>query len=483
MITVRVQNLANYPRRWGNYVLPPYNSKAQGWGLLPLETAISLRKVKEPTYFVPPIDPSLLEALEAPMEDAPAAAKVEEFKAAVAQSLYPPYIILSPVPWGHTGQGQTPTEIAKGLAEQGRDVLYAYVGKAPASDSYPSPATLQVCPLGSTTEVCGPDRSHVSEAMVAGWVDRLKAAYPDRKGYVLVTAPIPSLCKLSEELSASLGWTVVYYCLDNWGDNNEGVCKSWVKVERGGETFAEEELHLIDGGAAKVIATSTMLEEKVRRALQVVNRDPETHLVLIGNGYDPTHFPPDGKPSKPSDMVQGTQGTVVYWGHLRGSWFNWDLVLHACEELPDVEFNLVGNCPNAETWEAFFVAHPQVKKDNLPSNLHLLGFKDNRTLVRYGANADVGIVPFKKGPIAEAVNPIKAYEYLACGIPVVSHQVPDTKEFPGVLYTAAKKTFVAKLKSAIFSGLTEDEQAEVTAFLSTRTWGHRASCVIGFLEA
>ena len=60
-------------------------------------------------------------------------------------------------------------------------------------------------------------------------------------------------------------------------------------------------------------------------------------------------------------------------------------------------------------------------------NLHVLGVKKHSELKNYLYGMDIGIIPFKDDiDLIIHCNPIKMYEYLACGLPVVSTALPDT---------------------------------------------------------
>ena len=55
--------------------------------------------------------------------------------------------------------------------------------------------------------------------------------------------------------------------------------------------------------------------------------------------------------------------------------------------------------------------------------MHLVGAVDHNLLQSYLFNCDAGIIPFdvKRYPdLINGVNPLKMYEYMACGLPVVA---------------------------------------------------------------
>jgi glycosyltransferase involved in cell wall biosynthesis len=69
---------------------------------------------------------------------------------------------------------------------------------------------------------------------------------------------------------------------------------------------------------------------------------------------------------------------------------------------------------------------------------------------------DVAIIPFLSCPLTLATNPIKLYEYFACGLPVVSTRLPEMDQFPGLVYLADNPDeFLVQIEKA----LQEDDPA------------------------
>ncbi len=98
--------------------------------------------------------------------------------------------------------------------------------------------------------------------------------------------------------------------------------------------------------------------------------------------------------------------TLGYFGYLAGAWFDWSLIVEAARARPQWRIELIG-----------YGGEPQGME--LPANVHLLGRQPRRTLASFAARWDVAVVPFIDRPLARAADPIKAYEYLALGLPVV----------------------------------------------------------------
>lgn len=57
--------------------------------------------------------------------------------------------------------------------------------------------------------------------------------------------------------------------------------------------------------------------------------------------------------------------------------------------------------------------------------MHVLGERSPEQLRRYLPHIDVAQIPFPSHPITLATNPIKAYEYMAAGVRVLSTALPE----------------------------------------------------------
>lgn len=85
-------------------------------------------------------------------------------------------------------------------------------------------------------------------------------------------------------------------------------------------------------------------------------------------------------------------------------------------------------------------------------NVSLRGFVPAPQVPAVLASAHVGIVPHKTMELVESMNPMKVYEYLAAGLPVVSTPLPDMDEFTaGVTQTTTPEAFLAAVDRAIVS--------------------------------
>ena len=120
--------------------------------------------------------------------------------------------------------------------------------------------------------------------------------------------------------------------------------------------------------------------------------------------------------------------TIGYTGHLysgRGV----ALMLEMAERLPILTFILVGG-----EREDVTNLHLRVESRNL-ENIILTGFVPNASLPRYQAACDELLMPYQYkvagssgGDISKYLSPMKLFEYMACGRPILSSDLPVFRE-------------------------------------------------------
>ena len=189
------------------------------------------------------------------------------------------------------------------------------------------------------------------------------------------------------------GWTIVYDCMDDWSAF-PGMQARLIEEER--RLIAEADV---------VTVTSERLREKWGG-------------VLIRNGADFDHF---SKPSTQAPLPYA-HPIVGYFGAI-ASWLDVDLVARVASQRPRVSFVLVGGVFDVDV--APLRALP---------NVHFLGQQPYAKMPGYLRDFDVCMIPFAVDEVTAATDPVKFYEYLSQGKPVVSTPMPELDAFRDLFY-------------------------------------------------
>jgi glycosyltransferase involved in cell wall biosynthesis len=104
------------------------------------------------------------------------------------------------------------------------------------------------------------------------------------------------------------------------------------------------------------------------------------------------------------------------------------------DNIPEIKFLIIGGGPNFEK-----IKH-LINKKNLKSYVILTNFKPQSEIPKFISLSDVCINPFEINKITDGIIPIKIFEYLACGKPVLSTPLKGTmdllnEEDFGIIYS------------------------------------------------
>ncbi len=117
-------------------------------------------------------------------------------------------------------------------------------------------------------------------------------------------------------------------------------------------------------------------------------------------------------------------------------------------------------------------------------NVLFLGSKPYEQLPGYMASFDVALVPFQVRDMTHAANPIKMYEYLAAGLPVVATDIAECRGHEPLVYTASDaRDFIRAVERAIPERRDENMVQKRLEFARQNTWKSRARDIITALDA
>jgi O-antigen biosynthesis protein len=241
---------------------------------------------------------------------------------------------------------------------------------------------------------------------------------------------------------------LVYDCMDHhegFGNNTDGI----LALEK--ELLRASDL---------VVVTSSWLQDHIATGA--------VPSVIVRNAGEYQHFC-----TPPADIYKDPRGRRIigYYGAI-AEWFDLDLVEAVARRFPDHVVLLVGND----------TAGASKRLGKLP-NVEFVGEVPYAQLPRYLHAFDVCLLPFQVIPLTLATNPVKVYEYLSAGKPVVSVDLPELRQFGDLLSVATSLDgFVQAVAAVLDAPVDRQEQLRRRSFAEQQTWQHRAQAFRAAVE-
>jgi len=159
---------------------------------------------------------------------------------------------------------------------------------------------------------------------------------------------------------------------------------------------------------------------------------------------------------------------IVYVGAI-ANWFDIDLVKYIADSFKDYEILLIG------------FASVDISDLLSKENVKFLGKLTQEQFAPILWQSKAAMIPFKVNDLTRKIDPLKAYEYLASGVPVVSTPVGNVSQLP-VYVAEAKEDFVKELKRAIDDD-TIEKRVKRTLNAKEYSWENRLETIFKIVES
>jgi glycosyltransferase involved in cell wall biosynthesis len=250
---------------------------------------------------------------------------------------------------------------------------------------------------------------------------------------------LPFWWPLAEKVRQRFEWPVIYDCMDD---------HSGFSTARRKMTGAEE---ILLAEADLVVVSSGALEQGARKKTD--------RILVLRNGCDFEHF---AAISLSGDERSHERPVIGYYGAI-ADWFDSRLVASLAKRRPEWNFILVGSTYDGDLFPLA----------GLP-NISLPGEQAYETIPDWLARFDVAIIPFRRNPLTEATNPVKVYEMLAGGKPVVSVPIPEVAALaPMVRLASGVDEFEREIEAALAERGDPGAIAKRQEFARLNTWQKR----------
>ncbi|EQM70303.1 glycosyltransferase [Pseudomonas tohonis] len=222
----------------------------------------------------------------------------------------------------------------------------------------------------------------------------------------------PLVLKLRDEY----GWKIQYDCMDDWED-----------FPAIGAPLLDQERALV-AQADLLSVTASVLQEKWQ--------GENDNCLLLRNGVDFEFFE---RHCVPNDLLESLERPVIGFYGAIAEWLDLPLLAQIADARPDWNFVLIGD---------IFV--DDLAGLDSKHNVHLLGRKPYGQMPLYLYRFDVCLIPFRLYNVTHAVDPVKFYEFISAGKPVVSVPLDEMRHYERFVYFADDAaSFIEKIQLAL----------------------------------
>ena len=262
----------------------------------------------------------------------------------------------------------------------------------------------------------------------------------------ITVVDLPFWRKLAIHLRDKFGWKVAYDCMDH----HAGFSNS--------SDLTSIDEQILATQSDLVLATSHLLFEKAK--------EKNANSILVPNGTDFDFFHHLPKDAFIPELKNLSHPIIGYYGAI-ADWFDTKLVGQLATAHPEWDFILIGSTELADLEPIKGV-----------KNIYLLGEKPYIDLPKYLSRFDVFIIPFKNIPLTNATNPVKLYECLSAGKPIVATRLNEISNYEQYVKLAETQEEWGK---AIQESLLEEKTPELLDyrynFARNNTWQARAEII------
>ncbi|MEG3879434.1 glycosyltransferase family 4 protein, partial [Microcoleus sp. herbarium7] len=169
---------------------------------------------------------------------------------------------------------------------------------------------------------------------------------------------------------------------------------------------------------------SVTVADTVRESM-IQNGMPPEKVIMLHNGFNQLFLArqtADSQNWRQKLLGDGRENLAVYAGGLY-PFKGVDMLVGVAEELPGVEFAIAGGDSSQVT------AYQKLAKSKQVNNIKFLGYLPQNQLASLLQAADVLVHPHCLTEAATFTSPLKFFDYMASGTPIVATEIPSLLEF------------------------------------------------------
>ncbi|MET0237257.1 MAG: glycosyltransferase [Kibdelosporangium sp.] len=174
---------------------------------------------------------------------------------------------------------------------------------------------------------------------------------------------------------------------------------------------------------------------------------------------------------------------VLYSGAMWPDWFDWKSAMQCAMSVPEADFVFLGAVTaTTDEDDGRPVLSYAAELAELP-NVTMINEIPHHEIAGHLTSADVGLIPFVVNQVTDPCSPLKVFEYLAAGMPVVSTPLAGVRGYPGMWYYSGLDELRQATLGAIADAADPVRRAERIGFGARNTWSARINEVDRILAA
>ncbi len=334
---------------------------------------------------------------------------------------------------------QRPQHLASGLAAKGHRVFYISVQLGQeATNTYRliEPNVIEVkLPYRTQTAIYTEDIA----SNLDGLKEAMKKLYQEqsiKEAIAFVEFPMwqPLVSYVSDKFNAK----IVFDALDEFA--------GFSNLNQKLKDYQDLLIHNSD----VIIATAKKIYKMVKTETNKVN--------MLPNATEFRHF----NVLPENDTLEAIPKPIIgYYGAI-AEWFDSEVIEFVAESRPNWNIVLIGHTFGSD-----------IEKLKNMKNVHFLGEKPYKELPKFLYWFDVCLIPFKLVDLILSTNPVKFFEYISSGKPVVASDLPELHPYSDIVYLSHnKEEFLNNIEKA----LVEKDENIIKKRIETaknNDWEHR----------
>lgn len=218
--------------------------------------------------------------------------------------------------------------------------------------------------------------------------------------------------------------------------------------------------YLLNSEYTEIVATASRLYQNI------LNQNEKANVELISNGVECKKFPREMKTSDEEYLswLRADKIKMGYYGAL-ANWVDYDLLKKLVD---DEAFQLI----------LIGVEHDSSLRDSgilQRNNVMYFGKKPYDQLAGYVHYFDICIIPFVINDITKATSPVKLFEYMAMGKPVITTPMPECMKYDTVEIASNVEEFREKVYRAVKKSKSEQYINALVECAYQNDWKEKAN--------